>query len=108
MAAVSVKGSIEQTHNYGVFAERRLDCMARFSLLSFYDCIPKLTIVTSNLHGNDFSVLLSFLQNPYGSLYYYCSYCYQSQQERLFENIGLYNFNQERIKGLISLIFAHR
>ena len=58
--------------------------------------------------GNDFSVLLSFLQNPHGSLYYYCSYCYQSQKERPFENIGLYNFNQERIKGLISLIFAHR
>ena len=82
MAAVSVKGSIEpveQTHNYGVFAERRLDCMARFSLLSFYDYIPKLTNVTNNLYGHDFSVLLSFLQNPHGSLYYYCSYCYQSQ-----------------------------
>ena len=101
MAAVSVKGSIEQTHNYGVFAERRLDCMTRFSLLSFYDYIPKLTNVTNNL-------LLSFLHNPYRSLYYYCSYCYQSQYERLFENTGLYNFNQERIKGLISLIFAHR
>ena len=67
MAAVSVKRSIEQTHNYGVFAERRLDCMARFSLLSFYDYIPKLTNVTNNLYGNDFSVFLSFLQNPYGS-----------------------------------------
>ena len=78
MAAVSVKGSIEQTHNYGVFAEGGLDSMARFSL-SFYDYIPKLTNVTNNLHGNDFSVLLSFLQNPHGSLYYYCSYCYQSQ-----------------------------
>ena len=82
MAAVSVKRSIEQTLNYGVFAERRLDCMARFSLLSFYDYIPKLINVTNNLHGNDFSVLsyllfyLIFLQNPYGSLYYYCSYCF--------------------------------
>ena len=51
MAAVSVKRSIEQTYNCGVFAERRLDCMARFSLLSFYDYIPKLTNVTNNLYG---------------------------------------------------------
>ena len=79
MAAVSVKRSIEQTHNYGVFAERRLDYMARFSLSSFHDYIPKLTNVTNNLYGNDFNVLLSFLQNSYRSLYCYCSYCYQSQ-----------------------------
>ena len=79
MAAVSVKRSIEQTHNYGVYAERRLDCMARFSLSSFHVYIRKLTNVTNNLYGNDFNVLLSFLQNFYGSLYYYCSYCYQSQ-----------------------------
>ena len=49
MAAISVKRSIEQTHNYGVSAERRLDCMARFGLLSSYDYIPKLTNVTNNL-----------------------------------------------------------
>ena len=65
MAAVSVERSIEQTHNYGAFAERRLDCMARFSLSSFHDYIPKLTNVTNNLYGNDFNVLLSFLQNSY-------------------------------------------
>ena len=49
MAAVSVKRSIEQTDNYAVFAERRLDCIARFSLLSFYDYITKITNVTNNL-----------------------------------------------------------
>ena len=78
MAAVSVERSIEQTH-MEYLLKVVIDSMARFSLLPFYDYIPKLTNVTNNLHGNDFSVLLSFLQNPHGSLYYYCSYCYQSQ-----------------------------
>ena len=65
MAAVSVKGSIEQTHNYGVFAERRLDCMARFSLLSFYDYIPKLTNVTNNLYGRQrFQCFVIFSSEP--------------------------------------------
>ena len=49
--------SLEQTHVCGAIAERRLHCMALVSLQSFYYYMQKLTDVTDNLYGNDFSVL---------------------------------------------------